>query len=122
VALRHARSESLQVAKSRYLNASTADGTGGRHSTGVRWWVQYHVWGLGESPIPTRNTDTEYLLFWEDRLEDFALWMLEYRPSGRPVSAKTVGKYCSSVRAWLRRHYRVKLKALALRAVASPTS
>jgi hypothetical protein len=109
VALTHARSETLQVAKSRYLNASSADGVGGQHSTGVRWWVLYHVWGLGESPIPQRYTIDSYLLFWEDRLEDYALWLIEYRPSGRQVSSKTVGKYCSAVRAWLLRHHRVKL-------------
>jgi hypothetical protein len=72
--------------------------------------VLYHVWGLGESPLPdARRIDFEYRLFWEERLEDYAVWLVEYKPSGRAISAKSVGKYCSSVRGWLNRFYRVKL-------------
>ena len=65
-----------------------ADHVGGRHSTGVRWWVLYHVWGLGKSPLPdSRRLDFEYRLFWEERLEDYVIWLtlVEYKPSGQPM-------------------------------------
>ena len=47
VALHFAGSDDLAAAKARFLDASTADRTGGRHKTGVRWMVVYCVYGLG---------------------------------------------------------------------------
>ena len=58
VALRQASGDGIADAKRQYLDASNADGRGGSHSTGVRYWVVYSVYGLGVSPIPdARRTD-----------------------------------------------------------------
>ena len=40
---------------------------------------------------------------------DFVVWLALYRPSGRPISARTIRKYVSSVRAWHLRTYRTAL-------------
>lgn len=45
-------------------------------------------------------------MLYEEWLEDFGVWLVKYQPSGRPVSARTAGKYISTVRAWYHRFYR----------------
>ena len=47
-----AMSAELEEAKRSYLDASVVDRKGGGHSTGVRWWILFTVWGRGTSPIP----------------------------------------------------------------------
>ena len=75
---------------------------GGRLSTGVRWWLKYCIYGRQTSPF-TRLPSGSPL---EDQLEaeqmfmDFVLWLALCRPSGRPVSARSIAKYASEVRAW----------------------
>jgi hypothetical protein len=111
-ALRYAQSAALKEAKFRFLQASSADRVGGQHATGVRWWILYHAYGsgLGISPIPDcRRSDFDYRLFWEERLEDYALWLVVFKPSGKFISGNSLLKYCSSVRAWLLRFHRVTL-------------
>ena len=111
-ALRHAGEGELAESKRRFLDASNADRRGGRHSTGVRWWVVFCVYGRGVSPIldPRRLTASyDYRVAAEDLLEDYAVWLAEYRPSGRQVSHKSILKYVSSVRGWFRRFYRAEL-------------
>ena len=44
--------DKLAAQKRSFLNAANADGSVGQHSTGVRWWTVYCVWGRGVSPIP----------------------------------------------------------------------
>ena len=101
---------SLAEHKRRYLDASNADRKGGRHSTGVRWWITFCVHGKGVSPIPDPRDDSrEARLAVEDILEDYAVWLATYAPSGRQVSHTSIGKYCSSVRAWYRRFCRAQL-------------
>ena len=112
MALRQARGLVLGDAKRRFLDAANADRSGGRHSTGVRWWVLFRVWGRGRSPIPDPRrlrSDWQYALELEDELEDFAIWLAVCRPSGRQVSHESIGKYISSVRAWYQRFYRARL-------------
>lgn len=110
VALRQASGDGIADAKRQYLDASNADGRGGSHSTGVRYWVVYSVYGLGVSPIPdARRTDWEYLVRWEDRLEDMVVWIITFKPYGNFVSVKSAVKYASSVRGWVHRHYRCVL-------------
>jgi hypothetical protein len=109
-ALRRARDPRLAFEKLRFLNASIADRKGGRHSTGVRHWITYCVYGLGVSPIPDPlDTSVQHQRLVEERLEDFAVWVVTTRPSGRQVSYKSMGKYISSVRSWYRRWYLAQL-------------
>ena len=112
VALREARGELLDAAKRRYLDASNADRRGGQHTTGVRWWVLFCVWGRECSPVPCPKRlamDWAYAAQIEDLLEDFAVWLAVTRPSGRQVSAESIKKYVSQTRAWYRRFYRARL-------------
>ena len=96
--------------KRRFLDAANADRRGGRHSTGVRWWFVFCVHGRGVSPIPDpRDASRVARLEVEDLLEDYAVWLAMYRPSGRQVAHKSIEKYCSSVRAWYKRFYRATL-------------
>ena len=102
----------LAAQKRNFLNSANADGSGGQHSTGVRWWTVYCVWGRGVSPIPDPRrlrADDDYRLEVEDLLEDFAVWLAVCRPSGRQISHTSIKKYISSVRSWYGRFYRAQL-------------
>ena len=84
-----------------------ADGVGGRHSTGVRWWIIYLYHGLGLSPVPQRGeASPEQMMSEEDMVEDWIIWLAMHRPSGRQVGRKSLKKYESSFRAWHRRYAR----------------
>ena len=68
--------------------------------------------GRGVSPIPDPRRlagEYEYRVLIEDLVEDYAIWLAQYRPSGRQVSHKSIGKYVSSVRGWYHRFYRAEL-------------
>ena len=96
-ALVYAQSAELADSKRRFLDASMADGRGGRHSTGVRWWIVYMVYGCGLSPLP----DPRYMqvhsfaVFIEDKLEDMVVWLAVFRPSGQQCNRDTLSKYVS---------------------------
>ena len=47
----------------------------------------------------------DYRVAAEELLEDYAVWLAVFRPSGRQVSAKSICKYVSSTRAWYKRFY-----------------
>ena len=104
--------------KRRFLDAATADRTGGRHSTGARYWVTYAVHVAGVNPIQPRDADMATRRLYETLLEDMACWIAEHRPSGRATaaSAKSIGKYVSEARGWYRRF---ALGTLGLGAAAS---
>ena len=108
VAVAQAQSTEIQETKRRFLDKSMADGRGGRHSQGVRWWIIFMVYGHGLSPKP----DARYMriypfaMFIEDKLEDMIIWLAVFRPSGIQCSHTTLGKYASSVRGWYRREER----------------
>ena len=91
--------------RSRLINAAVADGHGGATSPGVRWWLKYLLYGRGRSPITrlTANSPLAEKLEAEQLMMDFAVWLAMCRPSGRPISARTISKYLSAVRAWHRR-------------------
>lgn len=111
-ALEAASSAALLEAKRFYLDAANVDRRGGDHSSGVRWWVLYRVWGCGATPLPDPRrmaADWNFASAVEDSVEDFAVWLAVFRPSGRQVSATSIGKYVSSVRAWYRRRRRAVL-------------
>ena len=91
--------------KRRFLEAASADKRGGRSSTGWRYWVTYCVHVLGVSPFQPRFAGNSVVLRYEEWLEDMACWVVEYRPSGRDVSAASVLKYVSSVRGTHKRFY-----------------
>ena len=109
-ALQRVASATLADAKRRFLDKAMADGRGGQHATGVRWWFIYCVYGRGVSPIQDpRDSSWETAVAYEDLLEDMAVWIAVCRPSGRQVSHGSVAKYVSEVRGWYRRFYRARL-------------
>ena len=93
--------------KRRFLDASMADGKGGAHGTGPRYWFIHQVYGKGKSPIPdpVKNSQPELLVEEED-LEDLAVWIAVCRPSGKQVSHASILKYISGTRSWYRRYAR----------------
>ena len=130
VALTHATDFGrLSAMRRSFLDAANADRRGGQHSTGVRWWVLFCTWGRGINPIldPRRlRGDDDYRLEAEDLLEDFAVWLAVFRPSGRQIKYKSIQKYISSVRAWYSRFFRAELgvgaKAGRIGDILNPTS
>lgn len=97
--------------RKRYLDAAVVDRSGGLRTTGVRWWLKYVVLGRSLAPFTrlTAHSSLEDKLEAEQLLMDFALWLALCRPSGRPISARTIKKYISQVRAWHLRQYRTHL-------------
>jgi hypothetical protein len=73
----------------------------------VRWFVKFCVHARGRAPMTQVHQHSP----WEEQLEatqllmDFAVWLAVSRPSGRPISAKTIGKYLSHVRMWHRQEF-----------------
>jgi hypothetical protein len=110
-ALAQSTSHQITELKARWLGASTVDGVGGQHGTGVRGWFIYTVHGRGLTPLPCKVSmrDFEVASFWEDVLEDFAIWYVTFQPHGNAVSGETMGKYVSQVRAWYQRRTRTRL-------------
>ena len=109
-ALKHARSSDIDEYKRKFLNASIVDGAGGSHSTAVRMWVLWHAWGRFDSPFPDRlDVSRATQLCWENRLEDFLIWLFVFKPNRRFVSGNTLLKYASTVRAFVNREYSVQL-------------
>jgi hypothetical protein len=94
-----------------YLNSAVRDRAGGARSTGVRWWLKFCIFGRSTSPLTrlTAASPLEAKLEAEQLLMDFAIWLATCRPSGKPVSAKSIGKYISEVRAWHLRTTRTHL-------------
>ena len=89
-----------------FINNALASGLR-RQQTGVRWFVKFCVHGRGQAPMTALTKESP----WEEQLEatqllmDFAIWLATSRPSGRPISVKTIGKYLSQVRAWHRQEF-----------------
>ena len=85
-----------------YLDAATADRSGGAKTTGVRWWLKFCLYGRSVSPVTRLHADSPFAakLAAEQLLMDFVLWLATCRPSGRPVLAKSIAKYVGQVRAW----------------------
>ena len=97
--------------RQRFLAAATIDGTGGLKTTGVRWWLKYCVFARNVLPF-TRLSAASPLaekIEAEQLLMDFAIWLALFRPSGRVISARSIKKYISHVRAWHRRTFRTEL-------------
>ena len=87
-------------AKRRYLDRARVRGK--RLSQGARWWFVFCVHVLGVSPFQPRFADEQTRALYESWLEDMAVWLVTFRPSGRFISAKSAGKYVSEVRGWYR--------------------
>ena len=83
------------------MAASRVDGCCGLKAQGVRWWFTYRVHGMGLSPFMSRRATEEQLDEEEEDFEDFGVWLIATRPSGRQISYETAGKYISEVRAYL---------------------
>ena len=97
--------------RERYLNARTVDGARGLRTPGVRWWLKYVVLGRGALPFTrlTSNSPHEEKVEAEQMLMDYVVWLATCRPSGRPISARTIKKYVSQVRSWHRNEFRTEL-------------
>ena len=100
----------LESMKRKFLNACMADGRGGSHGTGPRWWIVFRIYGQGLSPLPDpRANSYDDLLAEEIALEDYAVWLATTRPSGAQISHVSILKYVSSTRSWYRRFGRREL-------------
>ena len=104
-ALRSVQGQTAQMRSSirqTYLDAATADRSGGAKTTGVRWWLKFCLYGRSVSPVTNLHANSEFAdkLEAEQLLMDFVLWLAVCRPSGKPVSAKSIAKYVGQVRAW----------------------
>ena len=99
----------VRDAKRRFLDKAVVDGVGGAHSTGVRYWVTFMVHVMCMNPIQPPDASLEVRRVYEECLEDCAVWVFTCRPSGRFVSARSVGKYVSSVRGWYHGEYSATL-------------
>jgi hypothetical protein len=101
----------LALLRSAFMNRATADGTGGDKTPAVRWWIKYCVFVRGVNPFTrlTAMSPLEEKLEAEELLMDFCLWLAICRPSGKQISAKTIQKYVSTVRAWHLRRFRTHL-------------
>ena len=89
--------------KREFLDAATV--SRGRLSTGARYWVTYAVHVLGIDPIQPRGASDEIRRQYEEWLEDMAVWIVTFFPSGRFVSMDTAAKYVSEARGWYHREY-----------------
>jgi hypothetical protein len=101
--LEAARAPYLRELRTRYLDAATADGTGGDRSTAVRWWVKFCTLGRGMSPIMRVDQWTPIAdkLRNEMIMMDFGLWLVAVR-GVRPDTAR---KYAGTVNTWHERKY-----------------
>ena len=85
--------------RQRFIDACRADMSGGKKSTGVRWWLKYCIYGRQTSPF-TRLPSGSPL---EDQLEaeqmfmDFVLWLALCRPSGYFSCLSRPHRYLSRV-------------------------
>ena len=95
-----------QSRREAFVNNALASGLR-RQQTGVRWFVKFCVHAKGRAPMTELSQHSP----WEEQLEatqllmDFAVWLAVSRPSGRPIAAKTIGKYLSHVRMWHRQEF-----------------
>ena len=113
-ALLHARQQTdaaRSALRQTYIDAATADLSGGARTTGVRWWLKFCIYGRTTSPVTHILAGSQ----WAEKLEaeqllvDFVLWLALCRPSGRPISARSIAKYVGQVRAWHLRTQRTHL-------------
>ena len=113
-ALRRASAQSYETRSSvrqAYLDAATADLSGGARATGVRWWLKFCLYGRSSSLVTELHAGSHLAekLAAEQLLMDFVLWLALCRPSGRPVSARSIAKYVGQVRTWHLRTQRTHL-------------
>jgi len=93
-----------------FVDRALAGGPRSR-STGVRWFVKYCLYGRGTLPFTSLSRDSPLAakLEAEQLLMDFAIWLAICRPSGRPISAKSISKYLGQVRLWHLEEYRTDI-------------
>ena len=101
----------MAAQRARFIEAATAVGRRGQVPTGVRWWLKYVVFGRGMQPwTELQHLDSlQAKVKAEQVLIDFAIWLATCRPSGRPVSAKTVLRYTQQVRRWHLQTFRTEM-------------
>ena len=97
--------------RARFIEAATAAGRAGRLQTGVRWWLKYVVFGRQRVPWTEceQMGSLQVKIDAENLLVDFAIWLATCRPSGRPISARTVLRYTQQVRRWHLQTFRTEL-------------
>ena len=93
-----------------FIDRALAGGPRSR-STGVRWFVKYCLYGRGTLPFTslTRESPLAARLEAEQLMMDFAIWLAICRPSGRPISAKSISKYLGQVRLWHLEEFRTDI-------------
>ena len=100
--------EAIDATVEKALKLSYHDGAGGWDSTGVRWWVRYHM-ARGEDPFEVAGPEAPFSdkLHDEMRLMRFVTWLaMEKEPT---VAVDTASEYGSTVQGWLARNFGVKL-------------
>ena len=106
----------IKEAKVKYLGLASADKKGGATKTGVKLWVAFAVNVAGVEPFPDPRVETAgTAAFYEDLLEDCAVWIVSERPFGNFVNDETAGKYISEARAFYDRWFRAVLGVGAAR-------
>ena len=95
-------SSERRTLRERFMAAASSDGAAGAKRPGVRWWLKYIVYGRSTSPITCLTASSPHAekLEAEQLLMDFIIWLATCSPSGQQISAKTIRKYVSEVRAW----------------------
>ena len=91
--------------KAQWLAAAHSDGRGGLHTTGARHYMVFMTYVLGVDPFPPAHLMRQhsFQLLYEGWIEDCMVWVFTTRPSGRPVSIVSCGKYASEARGAYRR-------------------
>jgi len=93
-----------------FVDRALAGGPRSRN-TGVRWFVKYCLYGRGTLPFTSLSRDSPLAakLEAEQLLMDFAIWLAICRPSGRPISAKSISKYLGQIRLWHLEEFRTDI-------------
>lgn len=104
----HSREEASQpgVAYGRYLNLEPSAEYASA-SSAIEDDTSY-AWTSPLTRLPPGAPLAE-MLEAEQLLMDFVIWLATCRPSGRPVSARSIAKYVSEIRVWHLRTQRTHL-------------
>jgi len=87
--------------------SAVATRDGGAKATGVKHWFHFNSKIAGLPPVQHVDPDSPrwVKLEAEQKLCDFAVWLVVCKPTGRRISTKTARKYISQVQSWMRRVY-----------------
>ena len=94
--------------RARYVNASTADLSGGADTTAVRHWIRFCLArNLSAIRVVDTSSPLEDKLYEEALVMDFTLWLVHGMPTGQTISIDSAVGYVSTMKAWHhRKHHR----------------